>query len=124
MKIDTITVDAPYCFGSSPLVINDLTEVNVIFAPNGAGRSTISTTPARQPNEAENRKTWEPAPTNLTIRVFNEEYRSRILNEHVDGIFTIGDKSESISNQIEQLESEKLRRSAERDERRKKIGSS
>lgn len=124
MKIDTITVDAPYCFGSSPLVINDLTEVNFIFAPNGAGKSTISKTLARQPNEAENRKTWEPAPTNLTIRVFNEEYRSRILNEHVDGIFTIGDKSESISNQIEQLESEKLRRSTERDERRKKIGSS
>lgn len=124
MKIDAISVHAPFCFGSSPLTLEELAEVNFIFAPNGAGKSTISKTLAQQPKETNDRTTWGTAPTDLTIRVFNEEYRSRILNEHVDGIFTIGEESESVSNQIERLETEKLKRSAGRNERKQKIGHS
>lgn len=122
MKIDTISVHAPFCFGSNPLTLAELAEVNFVFAPNGAGKSTISKTLAQQPKETNDRATWETAPTDLTIRVFNEEYRARILNEHVDGIFTIGEESEYVSNQIERLETEKLKRSAFRDECKNRIG--
>ncbi|NVM97009.1 AAA family ATPase [Arthrobacter wenxiniae] len=123
MEIESITVQADYCFGEQPLQLRELKKVNFIFAPNGAGKSTISSMLARQPSDAAQRTNWDVAPTNLPIRVFNEAYRSRVLTEHVNGIFTMGDTSKTINDQIDTLKSEIRDRTSERDKWNKEIGS-
>lgn len=100
MAITTISVEADYCFGPGPLRLNQLGKVNFIFAPNGAGKSTISKALAEQPIDPTERENWSVAPTDLKIRVFNEAYRSKVLREHVDGIFTIGETTEA-QNEID-----------------------
>lgn len=122
MEIESITVQADYCFGEQPLRLGDLKKVNFIFAPNGAGKSTISSMLARQPSDAAQRSTWDVARTDLPIRVFNEAYRSRVLTERVNGIFTMGDTSKAINDQIDALKSEIRDRAIDRDEWRKEIG--
>ncbi len=122
VEIESITVQADYCFGEQPLRLGDLKKVNFIFAPNGAGKSTISSMLARQPSEAAERETWGVARTDLPIRVFNEAYRSRVLTERVDGIFTMGDISKVINDQIDDLKGEIRDRANNRDEWRKLIG--
>jgi wobble nucleotide-excising tRNase len=122
VEIESITVQADYCFGEQPLRLGNLKKVNFIFAPNGAGKSTISSTLARQPCEAAERATWEVARTDLPIRVFNEAYRSRVLTERVNGIFTMGDSSKAINDQIDDLKNEIRDCTSNRDEWRKLIG--
>lgn len=122
VEIETITVQADYCFGEQPLRLGDLKKVNFIFAPNGAGKSTISSMLARQPSDAAQRATWDVARTDLPIRVFNEAYRSRVLTERVNGIFTMGDTSQAINDQIDTLKDEIRDRTSNRDEWRKEIG--
>ncbi|MCF2588522.1 AAA family ATPase [Brevibacterium sp. UCMA 11752] len=123
MEIESIIVQADYCFGEKPLRLNDLKKVNFIFAPNGAGKSTISNMLAQQPADVTMRATWEVAATDLPIRVFNEAYRSRVLTERVNGIFTIGDKSAEINDQITTLEDENRGREKNRDTWQTSIGS-
>lgn len=123
MEIESIAVQADYCFGEQPLRLSNLKKVNFIFAPNGAGKSTISNMLSRQPVDSARRETWDVARTNLPIRVFNEAYRSRVLTERVNGIFTMGDTSKTINDQIDVLKDEIRARAANRDEWRKQIGS-
>lgn len=122
VEIESIAVQADYCFGEQPLRLDGLKKVNFIFAPNGAGKSTISGMLSRQPSDAAQRATWDVAPTNLPIRVFNEAYRSRVLTERVNGIFTMGDTSKTINDQIDTLKGEIRDRISERDKWRKEIG--
>lgn len=122
MEIESITVQADYCFGAQPLRLGGLRKVNFIFAPNGAGKSTISNMLARQPVDANKRDTWDVARTKLPIRVFNEAYRSRVLTERVNGIFTIGETSTAINGQIDALKKEIRDRTTIRDKWRKEIG--
>ncbi|UOQ60653.1 AAA family ATPase [Leucobacter rhizosphaerae] len=122
MEIASITVQAEYCFGKQPMQLADLKKVNFIFAPNGAGKSTISSMLARQPIDATQRVNWNVASTDLPIRVFNEAYRSRVLTERVNGIFTMGDTSKTINDQIDALKVEIRDRVSERDEWRDEIG--
>lgn len=91
--INKIQVPAPYCFGEHPLVLDNLGKVNFIFAPNGSGKTTISRELAKQPEAIEERRSWETAPTDLAIRVFNDEYKQSIMQEHINGIFTMGQES-------------------------------
>ncbi|MBP1325477.1 wobble nucleotide-excising tRNase [Leucobacter exalbidus] len=122
MEIESITVQADYCFGEQPLRLGDLKKVNFIFAPNGAGKSTISSMLARQPSDAAQRATWDVARTNLPIRVFNEAYRSRVLTERVNGIFTMGDTSKTINDEIDALKDEIRDRTSKRNQWRIEIG--
>lgn len=124
MEIESIVVQADYCFGEQPLRLDDLKKVNFIFAPNGAGKSTISNMLACQPLDVTRREAWDVARTNLPIRVFNEAYRSRVLTEHVNGIFTMGDTSKTINDQIEALKEQLRVRAKDRDEWQKELGSS
>lgn len=123
MSIKSIAVKATYCFGESPLRLDDLKKVNFIFAPNGAGKSTISNMLARQPQDPLEMAAWDVAPTTLPIRVFNEAYRSRVLTENVNGIFTIGLDSKAISDKIQVLDRENRVRLGERDDWLEEIGS-
>ncbi|MBH0024639.1 AAA family ATPase [Salinibacterium sp. SWN248] len=123
MTIKNITVQADYCFGEQPLLLPELKKVNFVFAPNGAGKSTISKALAQQPTDPDERAIWPTAPTSSPIRVFNEAYRSRVLNEQVNGIFTIGEESESVNKKISALEDGKRTRRANRQEWLKAIGS-
>lgn len=122
MEIESIAVRADYCFGVQPLRLDGLKKVNFIFAPNGAGKSTISNMLARQPADANQRETWDVARTNLPIRVFNEAYRSRVLTERVNGIFTIGETSTTINDQILAVKKEIRDRTTNRDKWRQEIG--
>lgn len=123
VDIETISVEADYCFGSQPLRLEQLGNVSFIFAPNGAGKTTISNALAQQPSDPTNRTNWHVAPTDLPIRVFNEAYRARVLTEHVDGIFTMGDHSKAVNENVEELEAAKRSRRKDRDTWRKEIGS-
>ncbi|GHD04382.1 AAA family ATPase [Zhihengliuella salsuginis] len=123
MEIESIVVQANYCFGEQPLQLSDLKKVNFIFAPNGAGKSTISNILAQQPRDASERRDWDVAGTNLPIRVFNEAYRSRVLTERVNGIFTMGDNSKDINDQIDDLQSQLRGHIDDREAWRKSIGS-
>lgn len=115
MNIKDIVVFAPYCFGDSPIRIERLGKVNFIFAPNGCGKTTISNALSQQPDDADKRRVWDVAPTDLPIRVFNEEYRSNVLTESVNGIYTLGEDSKEKKDKIDNLEKEKAKRRAERD---------
>ncbi|WP_390458307.1 AAA family ATPase [Bifidobacterium apicola] len=102
--INKIQVPAPYCFGEHPLVLDNLGKVNFIFAPNGSGKTTISRELAKQPEAIEERRSWETAPTDLAIRVFNDEYKQSIMQEHINGIFTMGQESQKVNDAIKVLE--------------------
>ncbi|MBI0143304.1 AAA family ATPase [Bifidobacterium sp. W8116] len=102
--INKIQVLAPYCFGEHPLVLDNLGKVNFIFAPNGSGKTTISRELAKQPEAIEERRSWETAQTDLAIRVFNDEYKQSIMQEHMNGIFTMGQESQKVNDAIKVLE--------------------
>lgn len=122
MEIETITVDAPYCFGDVPLKLDHLAKVNFIFAPNGSGKTTISKALAEQPDDPTERAAWPVAPTDLPIRVFNESYRARVLTEYVGGIFTMGDESERVNKEIKALQDSKTARRNDREMWNAEIG--
>ena len=124
MTISKIQVKASYCFGDKPLELNDLGKVNFIFAANGSGKTTISAALAGQPTDPTERSSWNVADTDLTIRVFNEEYRSHVLTEHVAGIFTIGRQSKEVNDKIERLSAEIRNRRDDQDQWEMEIGSS
>lgn len=107
MIINRILVRANYCFGANPLELNNLGKVNFIFASNGSGKTTISKALSRQPTDPVDRESWSVAPTDLPVRVFNEEYRAQVLTEHVAGIFSIGENSKAIEDEISELEKKK-----------------
>lgn len=121
MIIKKISVHANYCFGANPLELNDLGKVNFIFASNGSGKTTISKALSRQPKDPVDRETWRVAPTDLPVRVFNEEYRSQVLTEHVAGIFSIGENSKEIEERISELENQKAELNREIDDSKYKI---
>lgn len=123
MTINEITVHATHCFGETPLKLTKLKPVNFIFAPNGSGKTTISNALSKQPCDTESRSSWPIAPTEFTIRVFNESYRTSILTEHVDGIFTMGPESKEANEKIGELEDAKRRRRDDRRAWRSQIGS-
>lgn len=123
VAVETVTVSADYCFGDAPLRLPNLGRVNFIFAPNGSGKTTISNALANQPTDSDDKTDWPVAPTDLAIRVFNEAYRSRVLTEYVDGIFTMGDKSKSVNEQIEAAKARKRERSKDRHTWHGSIGS-
>jgi wobble nucleotide-excising tRNase len=123
MRLSEINVFAEYCFGSNPLVLKNLAKVNFIHAPNGSGKTTISNALSRQPLDPDSRLTWPVAATDTSIRVFNEAYRLKVLNEHVDGIFTIGPESDAVNKRIALLEKERSDRHTNRDAWRTEIGS-
>jgi wobble nucleotide-excising tRNase len=122
MGLTEVRVVADYCFGSSPLVLANLAKVNFIHAPNGSGKTTISNALSRQPLDLDSRSTWEVAATETTIRVFNEAYRLKVLNEHVDGIFTIGSESSEVNLRIAALDKERSDRRSNRENWLKEIG--
>lgn len=101
--IDKISVRAGYCFGENPAEFEDLGAVNFIFAANGSGKTTVSRALSRQPLRAEERRAWDVAPTLLPIRVFNEDYKNRVLVEHMNGIFTVGEDSAEVNAKISEL---------------------
>lgn len=123
MSLTEIRVTAEYCFGSSPMVLANLAKVNFIHAPNGSGKTTISNALSRQPRDPDSRLHWPVAATAKSIRVFNEAYRSTVLNEYVDGIFTIGSESGEAHAKITLLDQERVARRADRDEWIGRIGS-
>jgi len=123
MDIREIKVSADYCFGISPLVLANLAKVNFIHAPNGSGKTTISNALSHQPLDPDSRLTWQVAATDTSIRVFNEAYRSKVLNEHVDGIFTIGSESSDVNARITLLDRERSERRTNRESWIKDIGS-
>lgn len=123
MSIKKISVTADYCFGTQPLVLENLSKVNFIFAQNGSGKTTISNTLAGQPSDAPARVAWTTAATPLPIRVFNERYREHVLQERVDGIFTMGAAAGTVVDRIAELESERQHRKRERQDWETTIGS-
>lgn len=123
MALTEIRVTADYCFGSSPLVLTNLAKVNFIHAPNGSGKTTISNALSLQPPDPDSRLTWQVAATDTSIRVFNEAYRSKVLNEQVDGIFTIGSESTVVNDRITVLDRERGDRRTSRETWKKDIGS-
>ena len=122
MTVHSISVSAEHCFGKSPLTLNDLAKVNFIFAPNGSGKTTVSSALAAQPVERDERLNWSVAKTEFPIRVFNEAYRDQVLRERVDGIFTIGSGSAEIIQQIEEVEAAKKARKLDRETWQDEIG--
>jgi len=123
MTLNEITVVADYCFGSNPLVLANLARVNFIHAPNGSGKTTISNALSCQPSDPNLRSTWRVAATDTTIRVFNEAYRMRVLNEYVDGIFTIGSASNEVNLKIDNLVQQRSDRRTNRQAWQSEIGS-
>jgi len=123
MALNEISVSAEYCFGNAPLTLRDLAKVNFVHAPNGSGKTTISNALSHQPLDPEARLTWHVAATETTIRVFNEAYRAKVLNEQVDGIFTIGSESNAVNDRIALLDRERGVRRANREGWMKAIGS-
>ncbi|GAA1356879.1 AAA family ATPase [Arthrobacter koreensis] len=123
MSLSEIRVTAEYCFGGSPMVLANLAKVNFVHAPNGSGKTTISNALSRQPLEPDSRSTWQVAETASSIRVFNESYRSTVLNEHVDGIFTIGSESDDVNSRIALLDQERAARRIDREGWTKAVGS-
>lgn len=104
--IKDIAIHAPHCFGTAPLPLTDLGPANFIFAPNGSGKTTISRTLAQQPASLTERATWQVAPTTLSIRVYNEDYRNAVVVENVDGIFSLGENNAEKLSRIKTLEGE------------------
>ncbi|MET4580797.1 wobble nucleotide-excising tRNase [Conyzicola nivalis] len=123
MGLTEIRVAAEYCFGSTPLELTNLAKVNFIHAPNGSGKTTISNALSHQPLDPDSRLTWQIAATDTSIRVFNEAYRSKVLNEQVDGIFTIGAESTAVNARITLLERERVDHRTDREIWTKAIGS-
>jgi wobble nucleotide-excising tRNase len=105
------------------MVLANLAKVNFIHAPNGSGKTTISNALSRQPLDPDSRSRWQIATTATSIRVFNEAYRSTVLNEYVDGIFTIGSESGEANSKIALLDQERAVRRSDRDRWTKEIGS-
>lgn len=123
MTLQKISVSADYCFGDNPIQFSNLAKVNFVYAPNGSGKTTISNALAQQPSDVKNRLKWPIAQTDLLIRVFNEAYRTSMLTEHVDGIFTIGEESSQANGEIAALEEGRKVRRQERDHWIREIGS-
>jgi len=123
MTLQKISVSADYCFGDNPIQFSELAKVNFVYAPNGSGKTTISNALARQPTDAKERLEWPIAETDILIRVFNESYRTSMLTEHVDGIFTIGEESNQANEKIAALEKRRKERRQERDQWIREIGS-
>lgn len=123
MSIKKISVTADYCFGTQPLVLENLSKVNFVFAQNGSGKTTISNALAGQPSDTPARVAWPTAATPLPIRVFNERYREHVLQERVNGIFTMGVTAGAVVDRIAELESERQRRKQERETWATAIGS-
>ncbi|BDR54494.1 hypothetical protein KIMH_06050 [Bombiscardovia apis] len=103
MNINKIQISAPFCFGNNPLMLDNLGKVNFVFAPNGSGKTTISNALAEQPKETEKRRRWGTAPTTLAIRVFNEAYKQQVMQERINGIFTLGKESQKVNEEIDGL---------------------
>ena len=121
--IKTICVEADYCFSPEPLRLEKLGKVNFLFAPNGTGKTTISRALSLQPAAIEHRREWAVASTQLRIRVFNEEYRTNVLTEHVEGIFTLGEQSKVVNEQLKQIQGERAERFKRRSRIQEEIGS-
>ena len=104
--LSRLCIEARHCFGDSPLTLESLGPVNFLFAANGSGKTTISSTLATQPDEKEARSNWSVGQTTLRIRVFNEEYKSNVLTESISGIFNLGEDSLQIQQEISNLTQE------------------
>lgn len=122
LTIQILSVSADYCFGTDPLVLQNLSKVNFIFAPNGSGKTTISNALADQPTSSTARSSWPTAATTFPIRVFNERYRDQVLRERVDGIFTMGGASSDAPEKIDELEAARKQRKKEREAWESQIG--
>lgn len=121
-RIETITVDAPYCFGDAPLELGPLAAVNFVFAPNGSGKTTISERLRKQPADPSERERWHVAPTPLPIRVFNEKYKQSVLTEQMPGVFTVGEDSESLFQEIAELDGKERCLTQQIQDRKDEIG--
>lgn len=120
--IKEISILAPYCFGNEPLVLSELAPANFIFAANGSGKSTIASALSKQPTNIQERRDWPVAATENIIRVFDETFKNRVLREHVDGIFTIGEESKEVHEQLRKLSQAKVDAQQEIERIKREIG--
>lgn len=87
------------CF-SDYAKISSLTRVNLMFGPNGSGKTSIS---RRLASISENPEAEHAADR---VLVYNKDYRKSVLSRsrNIPGVFTLGEKAAEVEDRIETLE--------------------
>lgn len=87
-------------------------KVNYIFGANGAGKTTISRVIAAPESYSDCALVWEKT-GEIQRLVFNRDFAERNFVSRMPGIFTLGDKSQEVLDEIATYKSEKDKLAAE-----------
>lgn len=92
------------CFGSGPITVGPLNQVNFVFGANGSGKTTISRALA-DGLRGSSTITWGPPGGQLGIRVYNRDYVARTVADagRLAGVFLLGTGSQEVRQEIEEL---------------------
>ena len=99
--IESITIADEASFGSTPEVMDGLSQFNYVFGSNATGKTTISRVIANENSLSSCKVTWKRG-TKLQPMVYNLDFIDKNFHQSaaLKGVFTLGEKNEDILQRI------------------------
>jgi len=105
--IESISIADTATYGSTPQVMDGLSQFNYVFGVNATGKTTISRVIAEEGSFPTCRLAWKGG-TRLQPMVYNLDFVDKNFQQlaHLKGVFTIGEKYQDILKKIEAAKDE------------------
>ncbi|EHL6013585.1 AAA family ATPase [Escherichia coli] len=101
--IESISVSQAGSYGNDPQSLTPLAKINYIYGSNGAGKTTISKIILNESNFPTCKMKWKND-NKLTPYVYNRDFvANNFSGDSIQGIFTLGEESKGISDNIDKL---------------------
>ncbi len=99
--IESISIAATATYGSTPQVMDGLSQFNYVFGVNATGKTTISRVIAEESSFPTCRLAWKGG-TRLQPMVYNLDFVDKNFHQsaHLKGVFTLGEKHQDILKKI------------------------
>ncbi|MEE4379648.1 MAG: AAA family ATPase, partial [Candidatus Competibacteraceae bacterium] len=90
--IESITIASTATFGTSPEMLNGLSQFNFVFGSNGTGKTTVSRVIADENSFPSCQVIWKGG-TKLETMVYNRDFVDRNFHQPTElkGVFTLGE---------------------------------
>lgn len=99
--IESITIVDAASYGSTPQVLDNLSDFNFVFGANGSGKTTIGRVVAGDPRFAHCNVRWRGG-SPLDVFVYNQDFVERNLgqSQELKGVFTLGERQVETAEKI------------------------
>ncbi|MDD2890955.1 MAG: AAA family ATPase [bacterium] len=106
--VDRITLKNIAAYNGQGVVIDNLKQINFFYGSNGSGKTTVSNVIANEDNYSTCRIEWEDNSKLKTV-VYNQDFIENTFNQPdlLKGIFTLGEESKGIEEQINKYNNER-----------------